>query len=233
MRNANPNTEADDLVINSATPSDTAVFTVTVNQSTFPANGTFDSTEDIEVTCRPEGVGVVNGTMTVDTNDPNQPAGGFEYPLSCEGTGEVLTSSPAAGGTLNLGTVPPGTQTNPGTITFTNNGIAGNGDVTVDCGVTDNSPSGDVFTFTPDAISFTLAEGASEDAEFQCTPPDVASFTADVSCTLGGEASGTADFTVSCAGRPLVIPTMSRWGLIVMSLMLLLVGGFATRRMMA
>ncbi|MBS3747978.1 MAG: IPTL-CTERM sorting domain-containing protein [Wenzhouxiangellaceae bacterium] len=30
-----------------------------------------------------------------------------------------------------------------------------------------------------------------------------------------------------------MVPTMSRWGLVVMSLMLLLAGGFATRRMMA
>ena len=56
VRNANPNTAADDLVINSATPSDTAVFSVTVNQPSFPANGSFDGTDDIEVTCTPEGV---------------------------------------------------------------------------------------------------------------------------------------------------------------------------------
>ena len=233
VRNANPNTAADDLIINSATPSDAAVFSVTVNQSTFPANGTFDGSDDIEVTCMPEGVGTVNGTLTVQTNDPNEPAGGFTYPLSCEGTGDVVTSSTPAGGTLTLGTVPPGTSTGEGLISFTNNGIAGTGDVTVDCTVTDNSPSGDVFTVTPDPISFRLAEGNSEDAGFQCTPPDISSFTASVSCTYGGAIMGGANFTVSCAGRPLVIPTMSRWGLVLMSLLLLLVGGFATRRMMA
>jgi len=30
-----------------------------------------------------------------------------------------------------------------------------------------------------------------------------------------------------------VVPTMNRWGLVIMSLMLLLVAGFAGRRMMA
>ncbi|MEX2499951.1 MAG: IPTL-CTERM sorting domain-containing protein [Wenzhouxiangellaceae bacterium] len=229
VRNANPNPAADDLIINSATADD-PVFTVTVNQTTFPANGSFDGDDEIVVTCTPEGVGTVNGTLTVETNDPNEPGAGFTYPLSCEGTGETLSTNPDDGGTLNLGTVPPDTTTGEGFINFTNNGIAGNGSVDVSCSVTDTDG---VFTFNPDPIQFTIAEGDTGSAGFQCTPTDVSSFTADVSCTFSGAQTGTANFTVACAGRPLVIPTMSRWGLVVMSLMLLLVGGFATRRMMA
>lgn len=229
INNANTNPAADALTISSATASD-PVFTVNVITSSFPANAGPDGTDDIEVTCTPPGVGTINGTLTVQTNDPNQPGGGFSYPLSCEGTGDALTTNPDNGGTLNLGTVPPGTPTGEGLISFTNNLISGGGSVSVDCSVTDTAG---VFTYTPDPVSFTVAEGDTESAAFQCTPTDVSNFTASVSCDFSGAAAGTADYTVVCAGRPLVIPTMSRWGLVVMSLVLLMVAGVAGRRMMA
>lgn len=229
INNANTNPAADNLTIASAT-ADNAAFTVNVINNSFAPNVGPDGTDDIEVTCTPQGVGTVNGTLTVETNDPNEPVDGFTYPLSCEGTGDVLATNPDAGGTLNLGSVPPDTTTGEGFINFTNNGIAGNGTVDVSCSVTDVDG---VFTFNPDPIQFTIAEGDTASAGFQCTPFEVRSFTADVSCSFSGATTGTADFTVACAGRPLVIPTMSRWGLVVMSLMLLLVAGFAGRRMMA
>lgn len=229
IRNANPNNLADDLLINSATADD-PVFSVTVNQGTFPPNGSFDGSDDIEVTCTPPGVGTITGTLTVDTNDPNQPGGGFTYDLSCEGTGDSLSTNPGDGGTLGLGTVPPGSSTGQGFIDFTNNRI--DGDIDVDCTVTD--PAG-VFTVSPDPIDITIGPGATESAGFQCTPNDVSSFEADVSCSVVGALRGTEpglSFTVACAGRPLVVPTMNAWGLIVMSLILLLVAGVAGRRVL-
>lgn len=228
VRNANPNTEADDLVINSATPSDAAVFSVTVNQTMFPGGGDFVA-DAIEVTCTPEGVGTVNGMLTVETNDPNEPADGFTYPLECQGTGEELSTNPNNGGTLNLGTVPPGTQTPEGTISFSNNRIDGGGSIDISCDVTDTAG---VFTFEPDPIDFMVSEGEEKSVGFRATPNGIASFTADVTCSSTGGTMGL-EFTVTASGRLLAVPTMSRWGLIVMSLMLLLLGGFATRRMMA
>src|SRR6056297_1317090 len=226
INNANTNPAGDNLTISSATASD-PVFTVNVINSSFAPNVGPDGVDDIEVTCTPPGVGTINGTLTVQTNDPNEPGGGFTYPLSCEGTGDALTTNPDNGGTLNLGTVPPGTTTGEGLISFTNNQI--DGDITVDCSVMDTAG---VFTFTPDPILFTIPAGDTESAAFQCTPSDISSFTADVSCTLPVRGQGL-NFTVACAGRPLVIPTMSRWGLVVMSLVLLLVAGVAGRRMLA
>lgn len=229
VSNGNDNPEADDLVINSATADD-PVFSVTVINDTFPPNQGPDGNDDIEVTCTPPGVGTINGTLTVETNDPNEPADGFTYPLSCEGTGDEFSTSPDDGGTLNLGAVPPNTTTTERSIVFSNNRISGGGSVDVSCTVTD---SADVFDFNPDPIEFTVAAGATESAGFQCTPSDVTTFSADVSCSFDGGDTGTANITVTCSGRPLVVPTMSNWGLVVMSLMLLLVGGFATRRMLA
>ena len=188
------------------------------------AAGATNGTESIDVTCTPSGVGnVPAATLTVQTNDGDQ-----VYDLACEGTGDSLSSTP---GDLNLGTVPPGTATNEGEITFTNNKITG--DIVVEnCSFTGDTA---VIAGNPDEANFgfTLQPGTSEVRAFQCTPPDISSFALDVSCGVTGGDNATLDFTVSCAGRPLVIPTMSRWGLVVMSLVLLLVAGVAGRRMLA
>ena len=209
-----------------------AVLTDTTNYSIDPASPSFtldpganNGTESIDVTCTPSGVGTIPpATLTVQTNDGDQ-----VYDLACTGTGEALSFSPSP---LNLGSVPPGTATNEGEITFTNNQISG--DITVDnCTFTGDT---EVIIGNPDEANFgfTLVPGASEVRAFQCTPPEVGSFSLDVSCTLPvrGEVAGL-NFTVACAGRPLVIPTMSRWGLVVMSLVLLMVAGVAGRRMLA
>jgi hypothetical protein len=228
VRNANPNDAADDLSIVSATADD-PIFSVNVISSTFPGNGSFDGTDDIEVSCTPEGVGTVTGTLTVDTNDPNQPGGGFTYPLECTGTGSTVTTSPAAGGTLNLGSVPPGTPTSERAIEFTNNELVD----TVGISCTFSDPA-DVFSVTPDPISFTVAPGATESAVFQCTPQAVENYSATASCT-GSFTRGApfvAEYTVLCSGRPLIIPTLSNWGLILMSLVLLTIGGLVSRRML-
>ena len=209
-----------------------AVLSDTNNYSIDPASPSFtlppgatNGTESIDVSCTPSGVGdVPAATLTIQTNDGDQ-----EYNLACEGDGDFLTSNPSGG--LNLGTVPPGTTTNEGTISFTNNRISG--DITVN----NCSFAGDTEVITSTAgeadFGFTLQPGESEKRAFQCTPPDISPFALNVSCDVTGGDNATLDFTVSCAGRPLVVPTMSRWGLVVMSLMLLLFGGFASRRMMA
>lgn len=217
--NANSNTNADDLTISSATASD-PVFNVNLINTTFApdSGGAADGTTDIEVSCSPTGVGLVTGTLTVESNDGTQ-----SYPLECDGTGESLTTTPAAGGTLNLGSVPPNTTTPEGSILFTNNDL--NDAIDVTCTVSD--PDG-VFTAMPDPLQFTVAPGATESAVFQCTPPQVESYSAAVSCS--GQFVG--DYSVTCSGRPLVIPTLSNWGLILLSLVLLTIGGLVGRRML-
>lgn len=217
-----------DLDIISATVADAVQFGVTVNDSGPFIVGQPATADAIEVTCSPSGgaTGTISTTLTIVHNGDDTDA---TYTLECPTASDAtFASAPADGGTLNLGVVPPGLMTPPADITFSNTGAADSFDIA--CTVTD--PDG-VFTFTPDPISFTIGPGASEPAAFQCTPAAPQIYQADVACTITGADVATANYSVTCAGQPLVVPTMNRWGLILMALMLLALGGFAGRRMMA
>jgi len=217
-----------DLTISNVTTDDAQFDATLVNAGPFEVGDPADGTNDIEVTCQPDaGAGAIAGTLTVEHDGDDSPT---LFDLTCQGESDGrLDSTPAPGGVLNLGVVPPQTSTPEGFIDFSNSGSFD--DITVDCTVTDTAG---VFTFTPDPIDFTIGPGGTESVGFQCTPPSPDNFSADVACTIGGDpTTTTADYSVVCSGQPLVIPTMSRWGLVVMSLMLLLVAGLAGRRMLA
>ncbi|NKI34118.1 choice-of-anchor D domain-containing protein [Wenzhouxiangella sp. XN79A] len=221
---------ASELTIGPAniTGPDAGAFAVTINNTgPYPVVGSPDGGADIEVTCTPPAAaGALTATLEVTNNDTAAPV---TYPLTCSGqTDAVFGSSPADGGTLNLGVVPPATTTPAGDLVFSNAGAVDSYDVS--CSVTD--PDG-VFTFTPDPISFTVGAGASEAASFQCTPTAPGLFQAEVACEIVGADVAAANFFVTCQGQPLVIPTMNRWGLLLMALVLLALGGLAGRRMMA
>ena len=226
---------AAELDITGAVLSDTTNYSFSPDPSgTMLDAGAMNGAASIDVNCTPESIGTFPGTLTVETNDDDQ-----VYNLTCEGTSNAeLTVAPtnAFNGTLNIGTVSPGTTTS-GSLTLSN---AGTDPLEVSCTLTDEN--GGVITSTA------LPDGSDITPEFEITfngtPPDIAKFEETLECTattdsmvLASSARGTQQPTftavVTVSGRPLVIPTMSRWGLVVMSLMLLLVGGFATRRMMA
>jgi len=217
-----------DLTITGVSTDDAQFDAAIINAGPFVVGDPADGTDDIEVTCTPDaGAGAISGTLTVEHNGDDSPT---LFDLTCSGESDgAFSSTPEPGGVLNLGVVPPTITTPEGFIDFTNNGSVD--DITVSCTVTDDAG---VFAFQPDPIDFTIAPGATESAGFECTPPDPISFQASVSCTIGGDPDiQSADYTVVCQGEPLVVPTMNRWGLVLMSLMLLLVAGFAGRRMMA
>ena len=215
-----------DLTITSVVSSDPQFLVNVISTGPFPV-GAPSGGNDIEISCAPTSVGAIAGTITVNHNGDDNPT---QFNATCEGESDALFSSvPAPGGVLNLGVVPPSITTPEGFIDFSNGGAVDS--LQVDCSVSD--PDG-VFTFTPNPISFSIAAGATESVGFQCTPPTPDSFAAAVSCTIGGAAGPIqADYTVVCQGEPLVVPTMNRWGLVIMSLMLLQVAGVAGRRMMA
>ncbi len=218
---------ASDLLLSSVTVSDPQFAAVINDPGPFQV-GDPATADAVEVTCTPDAgtTGSFTGTLTINHNGDDDPT---TYNLECAGqTDATFSSTPPDGGNLNLGIVPPVTMTPPGDITFSNGGSADSYDV--DCTVTD--PDG-VFTFSPDPISFTVAPGGSQSATFQCTPAAPQIYQADVACTITGADQASASYTVTCAGQPLVVPTMNRWGLILMALVLLALGGFAGRRMMA
>ena len=211
---------------------DAGQFVLTFAPFTIPAGQSPDGTDDISVICDPDSIGTFSASLAVNTDDPAEPGGGFSYPLECESTSNAQFSlAPAVqDGVLSLGTVAPGT-TASGTLTFSN---AGTDPLTVTCdALTDDN--GGVITANPDPISFTLPPDSGV-VTFEGTPPEVGTFEELLAnCTVTGDGFTTQNFdvTVAVSGRPLVIPTMSRWGLVVMSLVLLLVAGVAGRRMLA
>jgi hypothetical protein len=223
---------ASELVITSATITgpDAAAYTVTsVNTNPIPVSGGPDGNFDVEFTCTPppgsDGV-TLNATLEIVHNDaPNSPA---THALTCTGaTDAVFGSTPGDGGTLNLGTVPPATITPPGDIVFSNTGAVDS--YGVECTVTDTDG---VFSFTPDPIALTIPAGGSDSASFQCSPPAPGIFQATVDCSINGADVVSSSYTLTCQGQPLVIPTLDRWGLLLMALAVLALGGFAGRRMM-
>jgi len=193
-------------------------------------DGAPNGTESLDVSCNPQSIGDFSGaTVAVQTNDGDQ-----VYNLECEGTSNaelVVTPASARDGVLNLGTVTPGTPTSGG-LTLSN---AGTDSLEVDCTLT--NANGGVIVFDP-MPSFPVTLPPDETLTFTGTPPDVANYSETLECSAtepGNSTQPPTTFTteITVSGRPLVIPTMSGWGLVVMSLMLMLVAGFAGRRMMA
>lgn len=223
-----------ELEITGVTLSDTTNYSFDPDPFTATlAAGAANGTESLDVTCNPQSIGDFSGeTITVETNDGDQ-----VYDLLCEGTSNaelVVAPAGARDGTLNLGTVAPGSTTSA-QLTLSN---AGTDPLEVDCDLTNDN--GGVIVFDPvPAFPVTLPPNAS--LTFSGTPPDNGSYSELLECFASEPATAPArgvgdnptfTTTVTVSGRPLVIPTMSPWGLALMSLMLLLVAGFAGRRMM-
>lgn len=75
-----------ELRVNHAQSDDPAFLVRIVERGPFAAGTVADGQADVEVRCAPGAAGPVDGELTLLTNDPSQPAGGYRYPLSCEGS---------------------------------------------------------------------------------------------------------------------------------------------------
>jgi len=218
-----------ELQITGAVLSDPTSFSFTPSSAfpiTLPEMAT-NGTASIDVTCGPDSVGALTETLTVNTNDGDQ-----VYDLTCEGTSNAgLVATPnVIDGTFNLGSVPPNT-TASNSITFSN---SGSDPLNLTCTLTNNNAGIITSTALPSGTAippdFTIT--------FDGTPPDINTFQETLDCDYDDPttmASPDQTFTVDVAvsGRPLVIPTLSQWGLLLMMLSLLVAGGFAARRMTA
>jgi len=163
---------------------------------------------------------VVDGTDTVNST-------ALQVTSAIQGTGvtEARLAANPAPGTVNMGVIPIG-GTLDQTVTLTNEG---NAPLDVSCGSL-NDPAG-VFTLNPDPADFTgiAQDDASEQFEVSCTVPDQNTYTATLSCTSNDADNASFSYEFSCTARPLVVPTMQPWGLVVLTLIMLLVGGFSIR----
>ena len=219
-----------DLTIASVSTSDPQYVATLINSGPFIVGDPADGVDDIEVTCTPDpGTNgpLAPATLTVNHNGDDDPT---IFNLECAGEPDgAFASTPAPGGVLNLGVVPPNTTTPEGSIDFSNTGMADQIDVSCTFDDPDN-----VFDFSPDPLDFVLGPGVTQSAAFQCTPTAPQSFQGTLSCDITGDQTLTsAEYTVTCQGQPLVVPTMNQWGLIIMSLILLMVGGLVGRRWFA
>ena len=183
---------------------------------------------NIGVTCDPTAVGVFSASLDLTTNDDDE--GSVSYPLTCEGLPDaVISSDPISGSTITIGPLPPGASAND-MISITNNGAVD--DLTLDCTFMDNS--GGVITIVSPADLGTaqqsIAPGATLDAVFACTPVSAAITDATLSCTTNDVNTTSVDYTIRCIGQPLVIPTLSSWGLAIMMMLMLLGAVVVTRR---
>jgi len=135
-----------------------------------------------------------------------------------------LTVNPPFG-PVNLGT---GLQ---GSTVSANGSISNSGSAPGDFDCTLNDPNG-VYSTDPSPLTGTVPAGESVDFSLSCTlPPDAEDgdvFEATLSCT--GDIQGTHDLSCGVSEfEPLPVPTMQKWGLIVLTLMMLMIGGLSIR----
>ncbi|RFF28114.1 MULTISPECIES: choice-of-anchor D domain-containing protein [unclassified Wenzhouxiangella] len=224
------NGETDSVAeMGAASLADGSEFTVTAdNCDGASLNGTDSCTIDVEFA--PGSAGDFSDTLnvpatdTVNNTDVSQSAS-----LNGTGNGPIFSSNPAPG-TVSLGQTPPG-GTLDQDVVISNDG---NEDLDASCGSL-NDPDG-VFTLTPDPANFdadngnAIASGGSATFNVACTVPDVSSYEATLQCSTNEGTEGQVyDYTFRCTGRPLVIPTMQPWGLVVLTMLMLMVGGLSIR----
>ncbi|MCH8478455.1 MAG: hypothetical protein LAT56_10990, partial [Wenzhouxiangella sp.] len=198
---------------------------------------------DFEVLCAlptlaPGASETFSGELSCTTNDPDLP-GQNTFELACAGEGPPtqpqLDISPAFGSLIDLGSGGSGDQLDQ-TITMMS---TGNVDVDLDCSISDSANG--VFTLQPsDPFSMTLSPGADPvDFEVLCALPALApgtseTFNGELSCTTNDpNFPGDNTFALLCAGSAALpaipVPTMGRWGFLVLMLGLLALTAFRLR----
>lgn len=206
------------------TGGDAAQFALTFSPFTIPAGQGPDGTDDLSITCSPNSATNFAATLTINTDDPNEPAGGFTYPLACVGgVDSEFGSNPAPGSTINFGVVPPGVSVD--SILNISNGAGANDDLTVDCSLTGDAE----ISIASPTFPQTIAAGADVDVTLNCAVGAPGSFSSVLSCSTNDPNAGTVTYDLTCIGQPLVVPTLSQWGLLAMALLLMFGGAVAFR----
>lgn len=168
-----------------------------------------DPPRNIDLTCAPTGAGTRTATLTLSTNDPNQPQA--SYALSCVGTTvpkPAFGSQPAAPGPIDLGSAIVGATVN---ANFTIN----------------NTGDGDLHVVAPDpalgganpadfklvsSVSPTLTPSASQSLQVQCKPTALGIRTATLTLTTDDPNRATVSFTLTCSGEPAPPPYLDAPG---------------------
>lgn len=168
--------------------------------------------------------GAQSDTLTVDGTDTvNSTSVSDSAALDGNGVTEARFSSDPAPGAVNMGLAPPGGSLNQ-TVVVTNEG---NANLTVN-NCTLNDPDG-LFSITPDPIDFNIAPDGSDSFAVSCDVPEPGSFSASLSCDTNDPNNATVSYTFTCNGQILEIPTMQPWGLVLLTMLMLMIGGLSIR----
>ncbi|NBB93598.1 MAG: choice-of-anchor D domain-containing protein, partial [Gammaproteobacteria bacterium] len=167
--------------------------------------------------------GTFNGSVAFTSDADTNPTPS----VAVSGTADSapnLSVSPAFG-PVSLGEGFPG-DTLSANGSLSNSGSAAG---TFDC--TLNDATG-VFSTNPSPLAGSVPAGGSVDFSLSCALPgdaeDGDTYSASLVCS--GDISGTHDLSCGVSEfEPLPVPTMQKWGLIVLTLMMLVVGGISIR----
>jgi len=183
---------------------DTCDVTVEFNSATAggPFSGSFDFTSDADTNANPS-VAISGEADSVASLDVNPAFGPVDL-----GTVVIGNSATANGSISNTGSA--------------------DGDFT--CTLTGDPE----ISTTPSPLSGTVPAGGSTDFSLTCAVPDTASegdtFSATLECSGDNGFGGTHD--ISCGATefvPFPVPSMNKWGLAVLALLMVMVGGITVR----
>lgn len=161
-------------------------------------------------------------TLTVSGQDGNGDTRSDTATATGSGVSEARFATDP-GPSINLGTTEPGGSLNRNVVISNE----GNAELTVSCGALEGDDPGQ---FSVSATPTSVAAGASADPfTVSCDVPDVGSISATLSCTTNDPDNNPVVYEFSCSARPLVIPTMQPWGLVLLTMLMLMVGGLSIR----
>ncbi len=199
-----------------------AEFTIAADNCTGPLAAGATCTVDIQFNAASNGSYSNQLDITSDANVNPNPSAAITG--SADSVAD-LSVSPAFG-PVNLGTVVIGSSAS------TNGSISNSGSAAGDFSCT---LAGDPeISVSPSPLSGTVPAGGSADFTISCAVPDSAvdgdTYTATLSCTGDNNFSGTHD--ISCSATAFVafpVPTMNKWGIAVLALLMVMIGGISVR----
>jgi hypothetical protein len=165
--------------------------------------------KDIVVTCSPTTLGQFTQSLRYTTNDPAKPS--VTYTITCNSTAAptaTYNSTPATGGTLDMGDVRVGQASTTGII------ISEAGTADLQVGLNGGSLATAItganasdFTITEPTFPLTIADGtAAKTVTIQCKPSAEGQRTATLQFTTNDPSQPTVTYTLRCNG--LAAPTL-------------------------
>jgi CSLREA domain-containing protein len=185
------------------------------------------------LTCQPSAAGLRSATLTLSTNDPQQP--GVSFDLRCTGfnpsTAPSFGATPAAPGPITFGQAPVGTLATA-RLTFE---AAGGSALTISSPVFGGAHPGD-FTVPAGTFPLTIAAGrASRDVTLTCSPTVASVRSATLGLTTNDPSQPEVTFKLRCTGlEPLNVGLGQDWmlGLVVALLAMMGIRRHKRRRML-